>query len=211
MASPNTAWASRDEPLDRVGDEGCHRVGVGQDHDFHDRPPACRWAAIGGIEHDGPSTTGDDDVIGVVEQHDVGGAAGASRPMSLPTGEPAGVADAEIDASANVHPVNVDEVAHRLVEAQHAAGQHAVRGARARVVDDDGGVADRSTAPCGSPSAAIASVTNARRSGPSARHASRTIAGSTWMPVDDQPGDQRRIASVAPAGPAPARSSGPSR
>ena len=121
-----------------------------------------------------------------------------SRPRSARPRRSAGVDVTVAERVRHGAPSQRDEVAHRSVEGQHAAGEHAAGVAHLATGDGDVVRTERAVVRAG---AATASVTRLSRRGPSARHAMRTADRIDVDAVADQPGDDRSSASAAPIGP----------
>ena len=124
----------------------------------------------------------------------------ASRPMSLRAASRAGVADAEIDASSNVHPVKPMRLRTASSKRRTLPASTSGRGARAPVVDDDRRVAD----------GVLAMRQSERRDCVGDQHRSvgpQSLPGQLHHhridvdPVDDQPGNQRRVCQRGTRGP----------
>jgi hypothetical protein len=102
------------------------------------------------------------------------------------------VVDAAVDASSSEHPVKAMTLRTALVQSQHAAGEHPVRGSNSCLVDHDLGVADRvrpETHPqCGDGIRHEGDPASAEGPPREADHRPVDVQA-----VDDQAGDQRRV------------------
>ena len=129
---------------------------------------------------------------------------GSNRPSSGRWASRAGVADAASRRFRERTSGERHDVAHRFIESQHAAGEHALCGPHAGLVDDDLGVADRSTrrSPCPT-----------RRRHPTPERCDRAEGAPCQahhrpidvQAVDDQAGDQCRVGQCCAGGPGFAR------